>query len=197
MGWSRCGLGCVRPTSTRAWPPGCRSQSRAGPRTWQEIRELQARQRDSEASARFLRGGARPPTPQIVAFIEANQGDEFGVEPICTVLHLQGCRWSPSTYYDAKPGHRRRGRCVMVLTPGAGRSSGRQLLASMLPASCGKRHVGPVTVGRDQVARLMRAARYRRHPARQAGQPQRRIRRLIGIRTSSGATSPHQPNHCG
>ena len=33
----------------------------------------QARQRDSEASGEFLRGGARPPTQEIVAFIDANR----------------------------------------------------------------------------------------------------------------------------
>ncbi|MDT5366339.1 MAG: putative transposase, partial [Mycobacterium sp.] len=42
-------------------------------------------QRDSEASGQFLRGGARPPTQEVVDFIDDNR-EEFGVEPICTVL---------------------------------------------------------------------------------------------------------------
>ena len=60
----------------------------------------EACQRDSEASGEFLRGGARPPTQEIVDFIDDNR-DEFGVEPICTVLRSQGAV-APSTYYAAK-----------------------------------------------------------------------------------------------
>ena len=67
----------------------------------QENRELRARQRDPEASGQFLRGGARPPTQEVVAFIDANR-DEFGVEPICTVLSSAGVSVAPSTYYAAK-----------------------------------------------------------------------------------------------
>src|SRR3712207_7643693 len=36
----------------------------------------------------FLRGGARPPTQEVVAFIDANR-DELGVEPICTALQVR------------------------------------------------------------------------------------------------------------
>src|SRR4029453_9144723 len=43
----------------------------------------------------FLRGGARPPTDEMIAYIDANRG-RFGVEPICRVLPI-----APSTYYHA------------------------------------------------------------------------------------------------
>jgi putative transposase len=49
-----------------------------------------------KASGEFLRGGARPPTKELVAFIDANR-DELGVEPICKVLQV-----APSTYYAVK-----------------------------------------------------------------------------------------------
>src|SRR5690606_955041 len=44
----------------------------------------------------FLRGGARPPTEVMVAYVDAHR-DEFGVEPICRTLEM-----APSTYYAAK-----------------------------------------------------------------------------------------------
>ncbi len=50
----------------------------------------------------FLRGGARPPRKEIVAYIDAHRdnttdGRRWGVEPICAELQV-----APSTYYDAK-----------------------------------------------------------------------------------------------
>jgi putative transposase len=44
----------------------------------------------------FLRGGARPPTDEMIAYIDRNK-DRYGVEPICRVLPI-----APSTYYQAK-----------------------------------------------------------------------------------------------
>ncbi|NUP17692.1 MAG: IS3 family transposase [Streptomyces sp.] len=44
----------------------------------------------------LFRPGTRPPTAQIVAFIDAHR-DQFGVEPICQVLDL-----APATYYAAR-----------------------------------------------------------------------------------------------
>ncbi len=45
----------------------------------------------------FLRGGgARPPTEEIVSFIDAER-DRFGVEPICEALQV-----APSTFYAAR-----------------------------------------------------------------------------------------------
>ena len=56
---------------------------------------------EQETGGDFLRGGARPPTAQIVAFIEANKdaivdGRRLGVEPIWEVLQV-----ASSTYYAA------------------------------------------------------------------------------------------------
>ncbi|EUA17563.1 putative transposase for insertion sequence element IS629 [Mycobacterium xenopi 4042] len=50
---------------------------------------------------RVSSGGARPPTQEIVEFIDANR-EEFGVEPICTVLRSAGLQVALSTYYDTK-----------------------------------------------------------------------------------------------
>ena len=46
----------------------------------------------------FLRGGAQPPLPLIVAFIDQHKL-EHGVEPICHVLSEAGAKIAPSTYY--------------------------------------------------------------------------------------------------
>ena len=53
-------------------------------------------ERDPQVGVGFLRGGARPPAEVMVRYIDAHR-DEFGVEPICTVLQV-----APSTYYSAK-----------------------------------------------------------------------------------------------
>ncbi|MDT0636404.1 IS3 family transposase [Spectribacter hydrogenoxidans] len=49
-----------------------------------------------KASAYFCAGGARPPTPVMVAFIDDHR-EVYGVEPICQVLPI-----APSTYYEHK-----------------------------------------------------------------------------------------------
>ena len=66
----------------------------------QEVREL--KRANEMAGCDFLRGGARPPTAQVVAFIDANRddvvaGSKLGVESICTSLQV-----APSSYYAAK-----------------------------------------------------------------------------------------------
>src|SRR5690606_32896262 len=66
-----------------------------------------AGKRDSEAGRKFLRGGARPPTQEVVAFIDANRDDVAGglrltVESICTVLRAAGLQVAVSTYYAAR-----------------------------------------------------------------------------------------------
>ncbi len=53
-------------------------------------------------AAYILRGGARPPLPEVVAFIDANKDDlvdarRLGVELICRLLQV-----APSSYYAAK-----------------------------------------------------------------------------------------------
>ncbi|WP_142277371.1 IS3 family transposase [Mycobacterium timonense] len=124
----------------------------------QEIRELKRANEILKRAAKFLRGGARPPTQEIVDFIADNRG-EFGVEPICTVLRSAGLQVALSTYYDAN----------------ARVPSARALRDAVLgPALCqlwkdnycvyGARKLWKTArrdghdVGRDQVARLMRAA---------------------------------------
>jgi transposase len=72
----------------------------------QENRELKRANGHFEASGQFLRGGARPPTQEIVDFIDDNR-EEFGVEPICTVLRPAGVSVAPSPYYDYAAKYRR------------------------------------------------------------------------------------------
>src|SRR5664279_4568972 len=57
--------------------------------------------RDPAVGIRFFRGGARPPLPLIVDYIEEHR-DAFGVEPICTVLSSADVTIAPSTYYAAR-----------------------------------------------------------------------------------------------
>ncbi|ULN32753.1 IS3 family transposase [Mycolicibacterium smegmatis] len=124
----------------------------------QEIRELKRANEILKRAAKFLRGGARPPTQEIVAFIDDNR-EEFGVEPICTVLRSAGLQVAPSTYYDAKtrPPSARAQRDA-VLGPAL-----RQLWKDNYQVYGAHklwktaRRAGH-DVGRDQVARLMRAA---------------------------------------
>lgn len=61
-----------------------------------------AGEQNPEAGREFLRGGTRPPTPEVVAFIDANKNDiienrPLGVEPICSLLRV-----APSPYYAAR-----------------------------------------------------------------------------------------------
>jgi transposase-like protein len=60
-----------------------------------EVRELR-RANEILKSAAAFRPGTRPPTAQVVAFIDAHR-DRFGIEPICEVLQV-----APSTYYAAR-----------------------------------------------------------------------------------------------
>jgi putative transposase len=77
--------------------PGLTSEERERLKALErENREPAPGQRDPEERLGFLRGGARPPTGQMIAYIDANR-DRFGVEPICQVLPI-----APSTYYAAK-----------------------------------------------------------------------------------------------
>src|SRR5689334_25091203 len=75
-----CPVVARRRVSVRAWW----SRRRGGP-------GAAAGQRDPQAGCEFLRGGARPPTAQVVAFIDAHcddvvEGARLGVETICRVL---------------------------------------------------------------------------------------------------------------
>ncbi len=105
----------------------------------------------------FLRGGARPPTKEVVAFIDAHRDNEtggrrWGVEPICAELAV-----APSTYYDTKsrpPSARalrdaQLGPALVDLWKHNYSVYGRRKLTKAA------RRAGH-DVGRDQVARLMR-----------------------------------------
>ncbi|MDP7707411.1 IS3 family transposase [Mycobacterium sp. TY815] len=124
----------------------------------QEIRELKRANEILKRAASFFRGGARPPTQEIVDFIDAHR-EEFGVEPICTVLRSAGVSMAPSTYYDTKtraPSARAQrdaelGPVLVKLWEDNYRVYGAHKLWKTA------RRAGH-DVGRDQVARLMRAA---------------------------------------
>ena len=110
----------------------------------QENRELERANEILQASGEFLRGGARPPTQEIVAFIDANR-EEFGVEPICTVLPSAGVSGGPEQLLRRQdPVPSARARRDAVLGP-ALRQLWRTTTASTGPASCGRRHGGPAT----------------------------------------------------
>src|SRR3954453_4689968 len=124
----------------------------------QEVRELR-RANDPQAGRQFLRGGARPPVPQVVAFIDAHRDDvvegaRLGVEPICRVLQV-----APSTYYAVKtrpPSARacRDGELIPQLVA-LWEDNYRVYGARELWRAA--RRAG-LAIGRDQVARLMRVA---------------------------------------
>ncbi|MFM9920891.1 IS3 family transposase [Lacisediminihabitans sp. H27-G8] len=61
-----------------------------------ENRELRRANAILKAASGFLHGGARPPTEQMIQFIDDHK-DEFGVEPVCRHLPI-----APQTYYAAK-----------------------------------------------------------------------------------------------
>ena len=111
----------------------------------QEIRELKRANEILKRAASFFGAELDRQHKKIVGFIDANR-DEFGVEPICTVLRSAGVQVAPSTYYAAKtrpPSARalpRRGA-----GPGAGGSCGRTTTGSTGPASCGRPPAGPAT----------------------------------------------------
>ncbi|MCR6491158.1 IS3 family transposase [Cellulomonas sp. P24] len=118
----------------------------------QENRELRRANEILKRAAKFLRGGARPPTQEVVAFIDANR-HELGVEPICSVLQV-----APSTYYAAKT----RVPSTRTVRDGVLRPVLRQLWADNY-CVYGARKLWKAArragwdLGRDQVARLMRA----------------------------------------
>ncbi|MCG7611540.1 MULTISPECIES: IS3 family transposase [Mycobacterium] len=124
----------------------------------QENRELKRANEILKRAASFFRRGARPPTQEIVDFIDA-QREEFGVEPIISVLRSAGVVMAPSTYYDTKSrGLSARARRDAELGPvlvTLWEDNYRVYGARKLWKAAGR---AGHDVGRDQVARLMRAA---------------------------------------
>ncbi|MEO1329179.1 MAG: IS3 family transposase [Pseudomonadota bacterium] len=98
-------IGCS-PETLRKWVRQTERDTgeRAGPTTVERarIKELERENRElkqaneilRKASAFFGSGGARPPTEEMIAFIDKNRST-YGVEPICRVLPI-----APSTYYE-------------------------------------------------------------------------------------------------
>ncbi|MGP8160123.1 MAG: IS3 family transposase [Candidatus Dormibacteria bacterium] len=82
--------------------PGLTTNERARMRELErEVKELRRANEILKSAAVFFGGGARPPTAEIVAYIDAHR-DRFGVEPICRVLTEHGCKIAPNTYWVAK-----------------------------------------------------------------------------------------------
>ncbi len=82
--------------------PGPRPPTPSDRRTGARGRRTAPRQRNPEGCGNFLRAGAGPATDQVVAFIDAHQGEFGGVQPICQVLSDAGLPVAPSTYYAAR-----------------------------------------------------------------------------------------------
>ena len=117
------------------------------------------RERDPAAGGDFLRGGARPPAAQIVAFIDANKDDvvdgrRLGVEPICTVLQV-----ASSTYYaaeDRPPSARAQRDAELVPRLVELWKANYEVYGSRKLWKAARR--AGIDIGRDQTARLMRQA---------------------------------------
>ncbi|HEY3842957.1 MAG TPA: IS3 family transposase [Acidimicrobiales bacterium] len=114
-----------------------------------ENRELRRANAILKSASGFVRGGARPPD-QVVRYIDAHR-EEFGVEPICSVL-----QFAPSTYYARKarpPSARSRTDAVLgaliskIHEENSGVYGVRKVWRQL-------RRDG-VDVGRDQVGRIM------------------------------------------
>jgi transposase-like protein len=80
---------------------GLTTEERAELKRLQKENQELKRSNEMEVGLGFLRGGARPPVPQAVRFIDDTR-EEFGVEPICKERQI-----APSTYYQRRSGHRR------------------------------------------------------------------------------------------
>ena len=91
--------GSGRSPATGPAPPPRRP---GAPGSWRRRSAGRGRGARSGGARRLVHGGgARPPVPLICQYIDQRK-EEFGVEPICTVLTESGCRIAPSTYYAAR-----------------------------------------------------------------------------------------------
>ncbi|WP_245854530.1 IS3 family transposase [Flavimobilis soli] len=125
----------------------------------QENRELRRANEVLKRAASFFGGGARPPLPEVVAFIDANKDDlvdgrRLGVELICRLLQV-----APSSYYAAK-----------TRAPSARALRDEELIPRLVELwemnyrVYGVRKLwkaarrARIVIGRDQTARLMRVA---------------------------------------
>ncbi|TIC85597.1 IS3 family transposase [Nocardioides sp. GY 10127] len=125
----------------------------------QENRELRRANEILKRAEFFLRGGARPPAQEVAAFIDANRDDvvagrRLGVELICSVLQV-----APSSYYEFKqrqPSARGRRDAVMTSVVEQLWRENYRVYGAHKVWKAARRHGHDI--GRDQVARLMRAA---------------------------------------
>jgi len=146
-GLGPAGRGRRRPASRRdqRGAPAHRGAGTRGP-------GVAPRQPDPQGGLGFLRAGAPPPPADIVSFIDAHR-DQFGVEPICTVLKI-----APSTYYARKqrpPSARTlRDAQLKVEIKRVWDANYQVYGARKLWRQLGREGIA---VGRDRVARLMRA----------------------------------------
>ena len=56
----------------------------------------------TESLSLFRGGGARPPVQEVIGFMEAHV-NEFGVEPMCRVLHIAPSIWHEHARRKADP----------------------------------------------------------------------------------------------
>ncbi|MGN7979451.1 IS3 family transposase [Microbacterium sp. 22195] len=125
----------------------------------QENRELRRANEVLKRAAFFLRGGARPPLPEVVAFLDANKDDlvdgrRLGVELICRLLQV-----APSSYYAAKtrPPSARALRDEALVPQLVELWESNYRVYGVRKLWRAARRAG-IMIGRDQTARLMRAA---------------------------------------
>jgi hypothetical protein len=94
----------------------------------------------------------------LVDYVEGHR-DQFGVEPICRVLSEHGCAIAPSTYYAARSrpvsARARRDAVLVPILVALWMANYRVYGARKLWKAAGR---AGHDLGRDQVARLMRAA---------------------------------------
>jgi putative transposase len=94
----------------------------------------------------------------IVDYVDTHR-DRFGVEPICRVLSEHGCQVAPSTYYAAKvrpPSPRAQRDALMIPVLVALWAANYRVYGAHKLWNAARR--AGHDIGRDQVARLMRAA---------------------------------------
>ncbi|MGB2914965.1 MAG: IS3 family transposase [Candidatus Microthrix parvicella] len=117
----------------------------------QEVKELRRANAILKSASGFLRGGARPPTSLMVAYIDGHKS-EFGIEPICEVM-----QFAPSTYYAAKsrPLSKRAIRDAVMKVAIVTVHQANYEVYGVRKMWKAMRRAGE-DIGRDQVARLMR-----------------------------------------
>ncbi len=115
-------------------------------------------QRHPPGGSKFLRGEARPPTDQVVTFIDTHRdresgGCRWGVEPICAALQV-----APSTYDEAKdrPPSARARRDALITPLLVALWVHNYSVHGRLELWVAARRAG-IDIGRDPVARLMAA----------------------------------------